>query len=69
MPVHFGYSAEQGLCVYDSGKLVFCEARISKLRDVQLGLLLYVPATLSGVVIDFPIQRAQLGAMATGAFK
>ena len=38
--------------------------RISKLRDVQLGLLLGVPVTLGGVVIDCPVQRAQLGVMA-----
>ena len=64
MPVHFAYSAEQGLRVYDGGRLVYCEARISKLRDVQLGLLLGVPVTLGGVVIDCPRQRAQLGVMA-----
>ena len=64
MPVHFGYSAEQGLCVYDSGTLVYCETRVSKLRNVQLGLLLGVPVTLGGVVIDCPVQRAQLGIMA-----
>ena len=64
MPVHFGYSSQQGLCVYDSGKLVLCETRIGKLRNVQLGLLLGVPVTLGGVEIDCPIQRAQLGVMA-----
>jgi hypothetical protein len=64
MPVHFGYSPQQGLCVYDSGKLVYCEARANELRNVQLGLLLGVPVTLGGVVIDCLIQRAQLGVMA-----
>jgi hypothetical protein len=64
MSVHFGYSLQQGQCVYDSGVLVYCEARISKLRDLQLGLLLAVPVTLGGVVIDCPRQRAQLGVMA-----
>ena len=43
---------------------MFCETRIDKLRDVQLGLLLGVPVTLGGVVINRPIQRAQLGIMA-----
>ena len=64
MPVHFAYSAEQGLRVYDSVELVYCEARISNLRDLLLGLLLCVPVTLGGVVIDCPVQRAQLGVMA-----
>ena len=64
MPVHFSYSPQQGQSVYDSGVLVYCQARISKLRDLQLGLRLAVPVTLGGVVIDRPIQRAQLGVMA-----
>ena len=38
MPVHFGHSLQQGQSVYDSGVLVYCQARISKLRDLQLGL-------------------------------
>ena len=57
MPVHFSYSPQQGQSVYDSGVLVYCQARISKLRDLQLGLRLAVPVTLGGVVIDCPIQR------------
>ena len=60
MPVHFAYSAEQGLRVYDSVELVYCEARISNLRDVQLRLLLGVPVTFGGVVIDCPAQRARV---------
>ena len=64
MPVHFAYSAQQGLCVYQDGTLVYCEVRANELRNVQLGLLLGVPVTLGGVVIDCPVQRAQLGVMA-----
>ena len=64
MPVHFAYSAEQGLRVYDSVELVYCEARISNLRDVQLRLPLGVPVTFGGVVIDCPAQRARFGVMA-----
>ena len=43
---------------------MFCETRIGKLGDVQLGLLLGAPVTIGGVVMDCPTQRAQLGVMA-----
>ena len=43
---------------------MFCETRIGKLGDVQLGLLLGAPVTIGGVVMDCSTQRAQLGVMA-----
>ena len=67
MAIHFGYSPQHGVCVYEGGVLKYRAETLEQIKELQFALIWGVPVTLGGALVDCPRLRAALAVAAAQA--